>query len=446
MDQPTSNRFVQALRKAQHLAKHQRFGSVMQLSHIFALLIALPCLSHAEQWFKGNTHTHSLWSDGNDFPEMIADWYVQHGYHFLAFTDHNIMHDKEVWMSVANVEKRRKAIGKTTMQKYTARFGPDWVQTREMNGEQEVRLKQKADYASLFEKPGQFLLMNGEEISASFKGAPLHMNALNLQQTIEAVKDQGDSVETLRQNLRNVKAQSEKLGVPMITHLNHPNFRWALTADELAAVLEENYFEIYNGHPLINYEGDTQRDGHERIWDIVNTLRLRQHKGQPLFGVGTDDSHNYHGESSRPGRGWVMVKAKELAPSAIIAAMEVGDFYASSGVTLDSVSYSSGKLRIQIKAEAGVSYRTEIRGTLKQHDTATQIIAVADPKDPHKTRIQHSQDIGKVLATLEGSTIEWSPTGQELYFRAIITSSKAHPDPSYEAQHEMAWTQPMGWR
>ena len=23
-------------------------------------------------WYKGNTHTHSLWSDGNDFPEMIA--------------------------------------------------------------------------------------------------------------------------------------------------------------------------------------------------------------------------------------------------------------------------------------------------------------------------------------------------------------------------------------
>ncbi|RYF95469.1 MAG: histidinol-phosphatase, partial [Chitinophagaceae bacterium] len=26
------------------------------------------------KWYKGNTHTHSLWSDGNDFPEMIMDW------------------------------------------------------------------------------------------------------------------------------------------------------------------------------------------------------------------------------------------------------------------------------------------------------------------------------------------------------------------------------------
>ena len=39
------------------------------------------------RWWKGNLHTHSLWSDGNDYPEMIADWYRSHGYQFLAFTD-----------------------------------------------------------------------------------------------------------------------------------------------------------------------------------------------------------------------------------------------------------------------------------------------------------------------------------------------------------------------
>ena len=35
------------------------------------------------RWFKGNTHTHSLWSDGNDFPEMIAKFYKDNNYHFL---------------------------------------------------------------------------------------------------------------------------------------------------------------------------------------------------------------------------------------------------------------------------------------------------------------------------------------------------------------------------
>ena len=44
------------------------------------LVITLNLIFFAESkekltWYKGNTHTHSLWSDGNDFPEMIAKYY-----------------------------------------------------------------------------------------------------------------------------------------------------------------------------------------------------------------------------------------------------------------------------------------------------------------------------------------------------------------------------------
>ncbi|MEC7393427.1 MAG: hypothetical protein VX839_00950, partial [Verrucomicrobiota bacterium] len=44
----------------------------------------------SERWFKGNTHTHTLWSDGNDFPETAADWYKSKGYDFLVLSDHNV--------------------------------------------------------------------------------------------------------------------------------------------------------------------------------------------------------------------------------------------------------------------------------------------------------------------------------------------------------------------
>ena len=43
------------------------------------------------RWWRGNLHTHSLWSDGDDFPEMITDWYQRHGYDFLAISDHNTL-------------------------------------------------------------------------------------------------------------------------------------------------------------------------------------------------------------------------------------------------------------------------------------------------------------------------------------------------------------------
>jgi len=37
------------------------------------------------QWYKGNTHAHTAWSDGRELPELAADWYKSHGYHFLCF-------------------------------------------------------------------------------------------------------------------------------------------------------------------------------------------------------------------------------------------------------------------------------------------------------------------------------------------------------------------------
>lgn len=398
-----------------------------------------------KKWFKGNTHTHSLWSDGNDFPEMITDWYKQHGYDFLAISDHNVLQAKEVWMTTPAVEKRRKALGKTTMEKYRARFGSEWVTTREKDGVSEVRLKKLEEYRPLFEEPGRFLIVQAEEISAGMGKAPIHMNAVNLREEITPIKDLGSYQEVIRANLKLVNEQSARLGVPMFTHINHPNFRWALTAEDLAAVLEENFWEIYNGHPSINWHGDDTRAGHEKLWDIANTLRIAQFKAPPLYGVGTDDSHHYHGEESSPGRGWVMVHASKLDPNELVTAMKAGDFYASSGVLLEDISFTAGTLRIRIRPEPGVTYTTTIRGTQQGYDaTVREIPSTQD--DPHPTRLQYSEEVGKTLATLEGTEIIWKPQGNELYFRASITSSKPHPNPSFPGQTEMAWTQPMGWK
>ncbi|MBK8091938.1 MAG: hypothetical protein IPK32_08125 [Verrucomicrobiaceae bacterium] len=410
-----------------------------------ALLLLVTSASAETRWYKGNTHTHTLWSDGDDFPEMIIDWYKSKGYDFIALSDHNVLQAKELWMDVKAVEKRRKMLGKATMDKYRSRFGNDWVITREKDGSTEVRLRQMSEYAPKFDEPGKFLIVKAEEISASFQKAPIHMNAVNIQQEIQPVKDHVSIQETMRANLRLVAEQAAKLGPPIFTHINHPNFRWALTADDLAAVTEENFFEIYNGHPLIYYEGDAQRDGHERIWDIANTLRISKYKAAPLFGVGTDDSHDYHGEESSPGRGWVMVRSASLEPDALVNAMKAGDFYASSGVSLDDVRFTSGTLHLQIKAEPGITYTTRIVGTRRGFDATTKEESMP-AGDPHPTRLRYSTDIGTTLATLTGTSIEWRPTGDELYFRAVITSSKAHPNPTFPNQKEMAWTQPMGWR
>ena len=74
--------------------------------------------------------THTLWSDGNEFPEMVAVWYKEKGYDFLALSDHNLLSRGERWMPVPAVEARRKVKGGSTMDQYRAKFGDDWVETR----------------------------------------------------------------------------------------------------------------------------------------------------------------------------------------------------------------------------------------------------------------------------------------------------------------------------
>src|SRR5437868_6509038 len=60
----------------------------------------------APRWWKGNLHTHTFWSDGDDFPEMVAEWYRTRGYHFLALTDHNILAQGMRWKTEAEIAKK----------------------------------------------------------------------------------------------------------------------------------------------------------------------------------------------------------------------------------------------------------------------------------------------------------------------------------------------------
>jgi hypothetical protein len=413
-----------------------------QLLTLSLLSISLT-LSAESRWYKGNTHTHTLWSDGDDFPEMIIDWYKTEGYDFLGLSDHNVLQDQgDLWMDEARVQKRRKTLGKPTLAKYLERFGDAWVETREKEGKTEVRLKTMTEYAPRFNEDGKFLLVKAEEISASYKDSPIHINAVNIQEVIQPVKDHEDVQSTIRSNLRLVADQARRLGIPIIAHINHPNFRWGLTAEDLARVDEERFFEIFNGHPLINYEGDEQHYGHEMLWDIANSIRAGILKTPLLFGVGTDDSHDYHGEESSPGRGWIMVRSEKLEATALLAAMNAGDFYASSGITLKDVGFRDGKLSISIQSEPGVTYTTTIRGTPKNFDSSTQDIVITG-KDPQPNRKRYSDQIGTNFATITGNEVNWTPKGNELFFRAVITSTKPHPNPSYKGQTEMAWTQPI---
>ncbi len=396
------------------------------------------------RWWKGNLHTHSFWSDGNDFPEMIARWYADRDYNFLALTDHNILSRGEKWISEATVLKRG---GDSVLPKYRAGFGDAWVELRQNEkGENEIRLKGLVEFRGKIEQPGKFLLIEGEEISDSVTRLPLHLNATNLQELLPPVGG-ATMREAMRNNLRAAQLQEQQTGQPILVHLNHPNFGWALTAEDIAAVPEERFIEVFNGHPSVNQLGDSRRASIEEIWDIANTLRLGKLNELPLFGLGTDDSHNYHGEKgARPGRAWVMVRSPTLDPQSLIRAMYSGDFYASSGVTLRSVEFNPDlkKLQLEIEPRDGVTYETKFIGTRRKFSDASEP-RLDDSGNPLPTTRKYSIEVGEILATVSGLQPGYQLTGAELYVRAVVTASTPHPDPSYENQFEQAWTQPVGW-
>jgi len=184
------------------------------------------------RWWKGNIHTHSLWSDGNDFPEMIAEWYRTHDYNFLALSDHNILSEGVRWMKHNAILARG---GHLALEKYSQRFGGGWVETRGApdSPEFEVRLKPLNEFRALMEQRGQFILIQGEEITDSADGKPVHLNVTNLRDLILPLS--GATVrEAMTNNLRAAHDQAYRTGREILLHINHPNYGYGITAEDLA--------------------------------------------------------------------------------------------------------------------------------------------------------------------------------------------------------------------
>lgn len=371
--------------------------------------------STPQRWYKGNLHTHSFWSDGDDYPEMIMQWYRDHNYQFVGLTDHNILAEGEKWYRMPDASIYQEAF-----EKYVEAFGEEWVESREDSGRLEVKLKTLAEYRPRFEAPGEFLILQSEEITDAVDGKPIHINATNVQELIEP--QGGETVqEAMQRNIDAVLAQREATGQPMFPHINHPNFHYAISLEEMIGLQGERFFEVYNGHPAVNNYGDSAHIGTEAMWDQINLAYAA--RGQALmYGLATDDSHNYHlmgPDYSNAGRGWVMVQADTLLPNTLVEALEAGAFYASTGVSLSAVERNGNELSLAVEAEPGVSYEIQFIGA-KQGAGGTEI-----------------------LSTTSGTEARFLMTEGLVFVRAKVISSRLQENPFEEGDYESAWTQPV---
>jgi hypothetical protein len=317
-------------------------GFVLAMAWLAAAQAPAPSQVH---WFKGNLHTHTINSDGDSSPDDVVRWYKEHRYNFLSLTDHNFLTETD-------------------------------------------------GLSSVFGAKGQFLLVPGEEVTSGYNEKPIHVNALDLHSLIEPAV--GTSVlDTIQQNVDRIHAANA------LASVNHPNFGWAITTEDLKQVKGLKLIEVYNGHPAVNNQGGGGLPGLEEMWDSLLTA------GRRIHGIAVDDAHNFKtlGQAySNPGRGWVMVKTAELSVASVRAALENGDFYASTGVVLDDVERLPNGLRLRLPESGSTKYTTHFIGAN-----------------------------GKILATSIDPAPEYRLQAGQPYVRAVVVDSNGWK----------AWVQPV---
>lgn len=404
-----------------------------------AEIARLEAVAGEERWWRGNLHTHDLWSDGDDFAESVASRYREAGYHFLALTNHDSVMAGERWLELA-----RSPGGEVALQRRQEAFPEHPIEVRPGVLGPRVRLLSFAEVASLLEVPGEFMLMPGVEVSDSFEGMAIHLNALN---TPDLVLPGGgpDPVAVIERNLAAYRALSESASTPIALQLNHPNFGRSLTPEQIMRVSDLRLMEVFNGHPISRDNGDALRPDMELVWDRVLTHRIVSLDLPLVYGTATDDAHHFLGlpnGGARPDRGWVQVLAASLDRAAVVEAMLGGRFYASTGVALERVVSSPKGVRVEVAGEPGVDYTIEFIGTRTGFDPDTHAAVDRFGRPVYASRV-YDPAIGAVLSRVDARVAEYRFDEGDLYVRARVTASERHPDPSRPLEYQRAWTQPV---
>ncbi|MBA3540606.1 MAG: CehA/McbA family metallohydrolase, partial [Deltaproteobacteria bacterium] len=260
----------------------------------------------AVPWLKGQLHVHTNRSgDSETPPAEVAAWYRAHGFDFIVLTDHNVV----------------------------GGLAPDEVP------------------AGLLVLPGVELTTNLQTCDPPDGDHPclLHVNALVVDPEAHGagVPSAGDANRE-RVYVAELALARRLGGIP---HLNHPNFHFSASAALIAKLAGDAplLVEIENQTTDSMNAGDASHPSTQVLWDQALAL------GATIYGTATDDAHHYadadrvraRGEPAYTGdRGWVMVHATPEA-AAIRAALARGDFYASTGVTLESIAIDEGMVTVR---------------------------------------------------------------------------------------------------
>lgn len=170
--------------------------------------------------------------------------------------------------------------------------------------------------------------------------------------------------------------------------LNHPNWPGGYPADpnwtdaELEAVRGFHGLEVWNSlvNPNSNAEG--------RVDSLLS-------RGRRLFLLATDDCHNLTNSRCRTGSTWVF--ADRLEASDILASLKSGNFYASNGAILSSLSVSGSTITVTTDRLSTIDF-IAAGGRLLQSTPRTFAALYTVTGDESSVRARLTRDSDSALA------------------------------------------------
>jgi len=244
------------------------------------------------RFWRGNLHTHSTNSDGELSPGEVCRRYRAQGYDFLALTDHFIgLYDYPL---TDTLPYRTKG--------FTTLLGAELHAGAQHNGElwHILAVGLPADFA----RPN----------APHFRPVP----------------DQETGAQIAR---RAVQAGA-------FVAIAHP--QWSgLTLEDMHEIDAAHAVEVYNHGCAM---GCDRPDGFALADQLLT-------EGRPVTLIATDDAH--FSEPDHFG-GWVMVKATQNTPEALLTALKSGDFYSSQGPDLHDIRVEGRKVIVESSAVASV--------------------------------------------------------------------------------------------
>ncbi len=271
-------------------------------------------LPDVPKYFKTNLHTHSTVSDGKLTPEELKQEYKSRGYSVVAFTDH------EVCISHQELND----------EDFLVLTGYEMMTNQ---------CDMPVTYAKTYHL--NFIAKDPDNRWQIFHPKYFPVNECYLEQIVcDGYEERSYDID----QINSIVARAKEKG--FLVTFNHPV--WSLQDSRDYIGLKGIWgVEVFNSECYMIGAEDDMSQAYQEL--------LRE--GNRLFPLATDDTHS----PRAIGGGWVMVGAKELSYSAIIEALEKGDFYASSGPEIHSLTVDGDTVTITCSGAASVNMVTHRR-------------------------------------------------------------------------------------